>query len=377
MNNRFVILALLLLVAGPLVAQPFTLSSARSDWVAVRKAPATAPLIAWQVPQAKQVIEYKLTHTVTVRVQAADAVTRLEFVRNGVVLNRETRGFKRAGGVEFSEVIPLVTGSNELYVKATNAIGTTTSEPRLIICQPDTLLAKSVPIAGVFGQKRLALVVANGSYGRSSLKNPTNDGRAIKQQLEKLGFAVTYKENLPLRNLKETVNSFIAELGSSNVGLFYYAGHGLMVNGETYLQPTDADPKTETDVEFECYSLRQIYASMARANATGANLIFWDACRNKPYRSWHRGASGASYALIQPSVGTMIIYATAPEKQAYDGDQENGLFTSELVKHINQPNVDIYQLVLQVGQGLRERGFNQPPYFEGYIENGFMFKVSN
>jgi Caspase domain len=376
MNNRFVILVFLLLAAGPLAAQPSTLSSARSDWVSIRKEPATAPLIAWQVPQAKQVIEHKLTYTVTVRVQGADAATRVQFIRNGVVLNRETRGFKRAGGIEFSEVIPLVAGSNELYVKATNAIGTTTSEPRLIRCQPDTSLAKNVSVAGVSGQKRLALIVANGSYGKSPLRNTINDGRAIKQQLEKLGFAVTYKENLPLREMKQTFDVFMTDLGSHNVGLFYYAGHGLMVGGENYVQPVDADPKSEPDVEFECYPLRQLVARMTYANPKGANLVFWDACRNNPYRSWRRGIGEPMFAPLQPAVGTMIVFATEPGKQSYDGDDENGLFTSELLKHLSQPDLDIFQLVDRIDQGLEDRGFKQPPYLEGRLRGRFMFNAN-
>lgn len=375
MNNRFVIPALLLAV-GPLAAQPSVLSSARSEWVSLRKEPATAPTITWQTPQAKQVIEHKLTCTVTVRVQAADAVTRLEFIRNGVSLTRDTRGFKRDGGVAFSEVIPLVAGLNEVYVKATNAIGTTTSEPRLINCQPDTLLAKNVPVAGVAGQKRLALIVANGSYGKYPLKNPTNDGRAIKQQLERLGFTVIYKENLPLRELKQTFDVFMTDLGSHNVGLFYYAGHGLMVGGENYVQPVDADPKAEPDVEFECYPLRQLVARMAYANPKGANLVFWDACRNNPYRSWRRGTGEPMFAPVQPSVGTMIVFATEPGKQSYDGDEENGLFTSELLKHINQPDLDIFELVDRIDQGLEDRGFRQPPYLEGRLRGKFMFKAN-
>lgn len=375
MKNSVFLWVLLLLAAGPLAAQQWTVTSARSGWVSIKKAPATAPVITWQTPLAKQVTEYTLTATVTVRIQSADALTRVQFIRNGTELNREARGFKRAGGVDYTEVIPLVAGSNEIYVKATNAIGSTTSEPRIITSEPEPALPKAAT-PSVPGQKRLALVIANADYKISKLKNPINDGRIIKQQLEALGFAVTYRENLPLRGLKETFDSFVTDLGSHNVGLFYYAGHGLTVNGETYLQPIDADPKTETDVEFECYSLRQIYARMADVNAKGANLIFWDACRNNPYRSWRRGAGGPTYAPVQPVVGNMIIYATESGKQAYDGDQENGLFTSELVKHINKTNVDIFELVDLIDQGLEARGFKQAPWYEGRFRGKFIFKAN-
>ncbi|WP_375446145.1 caspase domain-containing protein [uncultured Fibrella sp.] len=375
MKSRLTLLICCLHAGSPLAAQPSIISSASSEWVSLKKEPLTAPIISWQAPAVKQVIEHGLTATVKVRVQAVDAMTRLQFIRNGIELNRETRGFKREGGVEFSEVIPLVAGANEIYVKATNAIGSSKSEPRIIICQPDSAqLVVTVPKSSA--QKRLALVVANGNYGRYPLRNPTNDGKAVKQQLETLGFTVIYKENQPLRELKHTFDAFMTELGTHNVGLFYYAGHGLMVGGENYVQPVDADPRAEPDVEFECYPLRQIVARMAYANARGTNLVFWDACRNNPYRSWRRGGSEPMFAPVQPAVGTMIVFATEPGKQSYDGDGQNGLFTSELLKHMNQPNVDIFELVDRIDQGLEERGFKQPPYLEGRLRGKFMFKAN-
>ena len=386
MKNKLVYLLLLLSVSVSLTAQQSVTISASSDWVALKKEPAMVPAITWQTPQLRQVTEHKRVCTVTVWVRSADAITQLRFIHNGHEVTTQTRGFKRvSGGLEFSETIQLVDGSNEIYAKATNAIGSTTSEPRLVSYQPDlattdvSLLNKSpmgVSTAGVVGQKRLALVVANGSYGKYPLKNPPNDGRAVKQQLEALGFEVVYKENLPLRDLKQTFDSFVTDLGSHNVGLFYYAGHGLMVGGENYVQPVDADPKAEPDVEFACYPLRQIVARMAYANPKGANLIFWDACRNNPYRSWHRGTGEPVFAPVQPAVGTMIVFATEPGKQAYDGDEQNGLFTSELVKHISQPNVDIFELVDRIDQGLEDRGFRQPPYLEGRLRGRFIFRAN-
>ncbi|MCY7359253.1 MAG: hypothetical protein LH609_17720, partial [Rudanella sp.] len=103
MKNSVLLWVLLLSAAGPLAAQQWKVSSARSSWVSMKKEPATAPVITWQTPQVKQVTEHKLTTTVTVRIRSADALTRVQFIHNGKELNRETRGFKRAGGVEFTE----------------------------------------------------------------------------------------------------------------------------------------------------------------------------------------------------------------------------------------------------------------------------------
>ncbi len=386
MNTRLLYLLLLLSIPLSLSAQQSVTVSASSDWVSIKKEQATAPTIAWQTPQVKQLTEHKLTYNATVLLRSADAVSQMQFFHNGKALTAHTRGFKReSGDIKFSEVIQLVVGSNEIYVKATNAVGSTTSESRVIICQPDTTSttvspinksATSVSTSGVPGQKRLALVVANGNYSKYPLKNPPNDGQAVKQQLETLGFVVIYKENLPLRDLRQTFDSFVTDLGSHNVGLFYYAGHGLMVGGENYVQPVDADPKDEPGVEYACYPLRQIVARMAYANPKGANLIFWDACRNNPYRSWHRGLGEQGFRPVQPAVGTMIVFATEPGKQAYDGDEKNGLFTSELIKHISQPNVDIFELVDRIDQGLEDRGFIQPPYLEGRLRGRFIFNAN-
>ena len=79
---------------------------------------------------------------------------------------------------------------------------------------------------------------------------------------------------------------------------------------------------------------------------------------------------------VNPAVGTMIVYATEPGKQAYDGDQENGLFTSELIKHISEPDVDVIELVNRIDQGLEDRGFQQPPYYEGRLKGRFIFTIN-
>jgi hypothetical protein len=370
--KKKLLLGVLIATFQPVAAQQFVITTVRSGWVSPKSEPAAAPTIAWQTPQLRQGIEYRPTVAVTVRVQSADTLRGIQFFCNGQEVPRRSRSVIRVkGGLTVSETIPLNVGTNEMYVRAANAVGSTQSESRFIQYQPE-VPASGVPVAG---QKRLALVVANGNYGKYPLRNPTNDGRAVRQELERVGFTVVYRENLPLRELKQAFDAFVTDLGSHNVGLFYYAGHGLMVGGENYVQPVDANPKGEADVEFDCYPLRQLVARMAEVNAKGANLIFWDACRNNPYRSWRRGAGERTFAPLSPPVGTLLVFATEPGKQAYDGDEENGLFTSELVKHISQPNVDVNELLDRIEQGLEDRGFRQPPYPEGRLRGRFIFKT--
>lgn len=368
MKNRLLFLFTGLLAIAVARGQQPDVVSATSGWVAPKKAPLTAPVVTWRVPLATRFAATTTSLRVTVCVQSAGALTQLFFIHNEKQLNALTRGLKRtACGFEVSETLTLAPGLNEIRVVAVNAAGSTTSEVRRVTWQPATAAVEAQPV------KRLALVVANAAYPKYPLKNPLNDGWAVKTALERLGFAVTMKENLPLRELKTALDGFLGGLGGTDVGLVYYAGHGLMVNGENYVQPVDADPTAEADVEYECYPLRRLIARLESANPRGANLVFWDACRNNPYRAWRRSVGEPVFAPVQPAVGTLVVYATEPGKPAYDGDGTNSLFTSELIRHLGEPNLDLYDLVGRIDQGLEARGVKQPPYLEGRLRGKFFF----
>jgi uncharacterized caspase-like protein len=80
--------------------------------------------------------------------------------------------------------------------------------------------------------KRTALVIGNAAYRDFPLKNPVNDAKDIAQTLTALGFEVNYKENVTQNDMKRAIRAFGEKLRGGGVGLFYYAGHGLQVNGE-------------------------------------------------------------------------------------------------------------------------------------------------
>ncbi|QHV94915.1 caspase family protein [Spirosoma endbachense] len=358
----------ILLFAKSLLAQQTGIITSASGWVkTVRQ---VAPVITWQSPQLTRSEQKVPTVRITACIQSVEPLS-YHFFQNGKEIPNKRTGFKHVEcGQELTEEITLEPGANEIHLTATNPAGTTTSDSRYVTYKmgPQTPPSPNAP-------KRLALVVANASYPKAALRNPINDGRTIRDYLQKVGFEVVLRENLPLRELKRTVDTFLVDLGrqKQNVGLVFYAGHGLMVNGDNYLQPVDADPSTEPDVEFECYPLRRLVAKMEQANPTGANLVFWDACRNNPYRSWNRSMGDPIHTTIAPPVGTMIVYATEPGKVASDGLEKNGLFTSELIRHIEEPGVDIYGLIERIDAGLEERGIKQPPYSEGRLRGKFYF----
>ena len=118
-----------------------------------------------------------------------------------------------------------------------------------------------------------ALVVGNGDYHESPLKNPVNDAKDIAAHLQSLGFEVDLVLNADRRKMKEGIHHFAEKLQSEDqVGLFYYAGHGVEINGENYLIPVSADIRRESDVEFEAINAGRLLASMDLAG-NGLNMV--------------------------------------------------------------------------------------------------------
>src|ERR1041385_2407984 len=198
-------------------------------------------------------------------------------------------------------------------------------------------------------QKRLALVIGNAHYQfTGALKNPVNDARAIASSLRNLGFEVMESEDVNQAQMKQAINAFGVKLKDYDVGLFYYAGHGVQAKGVNYMVPVEADLKAEEQIEFDCVAADRVLAFMDAASAK-VNLIVLDACRNNPFaRSWQRSAGGGGLAMMDAPKGSLIAYATSPGRTASDGETSNGLYTSALLKFMRNPSLTIEQVFKQV-----------------------------
>src|SRR5687767_6532317 len=101
----------------------------------------------------------------------------------------------------------------------------------------------------VAGEQRVALVIGNSAYKDSPLANPVNDATDIAKALQQFGFKVILKRNASARDMRQAIREFGAELRRAEVGLFYFAGHGVQVRGENYLVPVGADIQSEAEAE--------------------------------------------------------------------------------------------------------------------------------
>ena len=93
--------------------------------------------------------------------------------------------------------------------------------------------------------KRVALVIGNSEYKNTSqLDNPKHDAIDMVDALKKLNFAVIEGRDLDKAAMDRTIRDFAEALVGANVGLFFYAGHGLQLDGQNYLVPIDAKLST-------------------------------------------------------------------------------------------------------------------------------------
>ena len=134
--------------------------------------------------------------------------------------------------------------------------------------------------------RRLALVIGNESYPVSPLFNPVNDARAVSAALTDVGFSVTRVEDATRQEMASAIATFAGSVDDDDVALFYYAGHGIEVDRENYLIPTDYRGRTAEAARLQGISAADVQEALASARV--AMLVF-DACRNNPYRGTRGG----------------------------------------------------------------------------------------
>jgi hypothetical protein len=201
--------------------------------------------------------------------------------------------------------------------------------------------------------QKVALVVGNSAYPKSPLRNPANDARAVAQSLTEIGFRTEMAIDLTLPNLDRAISKFVAQVKAGDTALFYYAGHGIQIEGENYLVPVDFDAKDETDAKYAAYSASRVQERMEKAGAR-VILVVLDACRNNPYAATRSTSGGL--AAMGSGKGTLIAFATAPGKTADDNPKgANGLFTSHLITALREPGLSLDQVFNRV----RERVYDE------------------
>jgi hypothetical protein len=199
---------------------------------------------------------------------------------------------------------------------------------------------------------RVALVIGNGEYLRvPALPNPARDATDIARALERLDFKVTQLNNADAADMRKALVEFGRAAEGSMIAVVFYAGHGMEAGGENWLVPTDAELRSDTDIESEAVSLRSVNLQVSKARQLG--LIILDACRNNPFaakmkRSLSTRAVSRGLAPTEPTDNVLVAYAARDGTTASDGDGRNSPFTTALLRNIETPGLEISFLFRRV-----------------------------
>jgi uncharacterized caspase-like protein len=209
---------------------------------------------------------------------------------------------------------------------------------------------------------RVAFVVGNGAYKHADpLPNPSIDAKAMARLLRNAGFEVVEGTDLGREAMTTRLREFATKTQGSEIAVFFYAGHGMSVNGKNYLIPVDADLKSETDVVFTAIDV-DVTLDQTMSDAK-VKLVLLDACRDNPFAAKIRSMKSSTRAVtvqsglaeMKSGEGTLIAFATSPGQVALDGEKgSNSPFTRALLNHIATPGVEIQQAMTRVRAQVNE-----------------------
>lgn len=207
----------------------------------------------------------------------------------------------------------------------------------------------------VADERRVALVIGNSNYrALPKLFNPRNDAHDMCDALTRLRFTVFCVIDAPTRRaLRDQVRQFATKLQPGSLAVFYYAGHGVQFRSENFLLPTDMEANSSADIEDEALSLSYVLRTLEDARSA-PNIVILDACRDNPFSRPGEIGAGRGLARTEPPLGTVLVYATAPNSVAIDGTGRNGLFTKHLLAQLPRPGIKLDEMLQIVAKSVED-----------------------
>ena len=158
-----------------------------------------------------------------------------------------------------------------------------------------------------------------------------------------------------------TMETFARALDGADIGLFFYAGHGLQLDERNYLVSVNAQLGNEFLISSETIALDAIVRLMESKVAT--NIVLLDASRSNPLAENLKRSLAAMRRHTMLGTGlarietanrdTMVAYAAAPGEEAADGEEGNSPFTAALLRRIAEPGLEISVMLKQVTADVR------------------------
>ena len=208
------------------------------------------------------------------------------------------------------------------------------------------------------------MVIGNDQYQSvTDLQKAVADARAVSDKLQGAGFETIEGLNLDRRGMNQRISEFTSRLDPGDTAFVFFAGHGVEIDGENYLLPTDivAPLSGETDfVKSESIALSDL---LDRVRSTGArtSIAIIDACRDNPFDTVAGRSVGRTRGLgrINAPEGMFVIFSAGAGQMALDRlsdnePAENSVFTRALLPRLSQPGLELRSMVADLRREVRD-----------------------
>ncbi len=217
-------------------------------------------------------------------------------------------------------------------------------------------------------------MIGNGAYKDNPLRNPTNDADDVSKVLKDAGFEVTVVKDADQTTFEKAVKDFSSRLSGADTGLFYYAGHGVQIEGVNYLIPVSPRLDNVADVKLRAMAVDSVVARMEQSGIKTA-LVFLDSCRDNPFPGASRSTNRGLAVVPTPKTrNSLIAYATAPGEVAADGTGRNGVFSAAFIAQVAIPGQELSELMRKVSADVAAAtGGKQNPRVDFGMQEPFWF----
>ncbi|MFN3884596.1 MAG: caspase domain-containing protein [Rhodocyclaceae bacterium] len=242
------------------------------------------------------------------------------------------------------------------------------------------LFALCLSLAAATGwAKNYALLIGNAAYSMGPLDNPVNDATDFAKTLKEIGFETRVITDQNQEAMMQAIRDFGEKLKNNDgIGLFFFAGHGVQVDGENYLLPVGVPIRNEDEVKKNAVPANLVLRYMEDSK-NRVNVVVLDACRNNPFIKTRSLKSRGLAPMDAPS-GSLIAFSTAPGTEALDGIGRNGLYTKHLMANVKVPGLTVEQVFKRTREAVeieseKIAGKRQSPREESSLKGADMYFV--
>ncbi len=260
----------------------------------------------------------------------------IEEATRGVTINDKGSSPGQGKCFNYSRVVSLTDGDNQLLLVANNLFGKESAPDMAVVTfQSEKKKKPNLHIA--------TIAVTKYADSRFNLKYPVEDAKAISKAFEKGGDGIF--ESISTYNLydeeatKEKIASFFARLNNKvypeDVFILFIAGHGLFStsNAEYYFMPQDINSGNILGTAIGTEELMKLLTNVKAAQT----LLLFDTCQSGGFDGFIKELQQVNTAQLQfvHRLGRASLMASSKEQVAFEGIRGHGAFTSIILDALN------------------------------------------